>query len=236
MHSRLVAIALACTLASPALASSPAARQLSFDVFLDERPIGHQHFALRPTRDGLQVEIQAAFEVKVLRITAFEYDHTNVERWRDGCLQSIEARTNSNGTPYRVAGSALARGFVVSSNSGEQRLMECVGSFSYWDKAHLLQRTRLLNSQTGEYLAVVVRPLGAGSLKLGDRELAVERYSLRGKDLEITLAYTVDSGEWVALDSKLSSGRMLQYRRNAAEMSELAAGAAGVSLGAAGSR
>jgi hypothetical protein len=236
VQGRLVAIALAFTLASPALASAPAERRLSFDVFLDERPIGHQHFALRPTRDGLQVEIQAALEVKVLRITAFEYDHSNVERWRDGCLQSIEARTNSNGTPYRVTGSALAKGFVVSSNSGEQRLMECVGSFSYWDKAQLLARTRLLNSQTGEYLAVAMRPLGAGRLKLGDRELAVERYALRGKDLEITLAYTVDSGEWVALDSKLSSGRVLQYRRNAAEVSGIASVAAGLPLGAAASR
>jgi urease accessory protein UreE len=45
-------------------------RRLSFDVFLDERPIGFQHFNLQPTRDGVRVKTQAEFEVKVLRITA----------------------------------------------------------------------------------------------------------------------------------------------------------------------
>ena len=219
MHrKRLLAIALVCAFASSALASLPAARLLTFDVFLDERPIGFQRFALLPNRAGLRVEIQAAFAVSLLRITAFEYDHNNVEHWRGGCLHSIEARTNSNGTPYRVTGSAVSGGFLVSSNSGKQRLMECVGTFSYWDKSQLLRRAKLLNSQTGEYVSVVVRRLGGGNLKLGERDVPVERYALIGKDLDITLAYAVGSGEWVALDSLLSSGRTLRLRRSVSEL------------------
>jgi len=217
---RSIAIALALALASSAHASVDAERRLSFDVFLDERPIGHQRFALQPTADGLRVEIQAAFAVKILRLTAFAYDHTNVETWRGGCLQSIEARTNSNGTRFRVTGSARDEGFVVTSNTGERRLPDCVGSFSYWDKAQLLQRDRLLNSQTGEYLPVSVRALGTGTLRIGDHDVAVERYALRGENLEITLAYAADDGEWLALDSPLASGRTLQYRRSASELGE----------------
>ena len=219
MHrNRFCAIALVCALASSSLGSVPAARRLSFDVFLDERPIGYQHFALVPTRNGLRVEIQAAFEVRVLRFIAFEYAHDNVEQWRGGCLHSIQARTNSNGKPYRVTGRAVSEGFLVSSNSGKQRLMECVGTFSYWDKSQLLRRAKLLNSQTGEYVSVVVRRLGGGNLKLGKRDVPVERYALIGKDLDITLAYAVGSGEWVALDSLLSSGRTLRLRRSVSEL------------------
>jgi len=41
----------------------------------------------------------------------------------------------------------------------------------------------------------------------------VERFALSGRNIDITLAYAADSGEWLALDSRLESGRMLRYRR-----------------------
>jgi hypothetical protein len=194
-------------------ASSEAPRRLNFDVFLDERPIGFQHFDLQPTRDGVRVVTQAEFEVKVLRITAFEYDHRNEELWSGRCLQAIESTTNSNGTPYRVSGRAGEAGFVLGGGGLGRRLGDCVGTFAYWDRSQLAGRDRLLNSQTGEYVPVEVRPLGAGSLTLGGRDVRVERFALSGRNIDITLAYAADSGEWLALDSRLESGRMLRYRR-----------------------
>jgi hypothetical protein len=219
-----LAAALALTVlatASAARIESPGDRRLTFEVFLDERPIGTQRFALRETPDGLRVETRAELALELLRVRVFAYDHENVEQWRDGCLHSIRARTNSNGTPYRVSGSALAGGFRVESNTGEQRLDACVGTFSYWDKDQLLRRARLLNAQTGEYVPVSVRPLGTGRIALGGGEVAVERYALEGKDLSITLAYALGSGEWVALDSRVAGGRTLRYRRDAGEASAL---------------
>jgi hypothetical protein len=66
----------------PAVADTMEARQLDFDVFLDDRPIGYQRFALLPLGEGLQIETRAEFAVKFLGITAFEYFHQNVEKWR----------------------------------------------------------------------------------------------------------------------------------------------------------
>jgi hypothetical protein len=210
---RLLAAILLCGLfVSVADASSQAPRRLSFDVFLDERPIGFQHFDLQPTRDGVRVTTRAEFAVKVLRITAFEYDHRNEELWRGRCLQTIESTTNSNGTPYRVSGRAGEAGFVLGGGPG-RRLGDCVGTFAYWDRSQLAGRDRLLNSQTGDYLPVDVRPLGAGSLTLGGRDVRVERFALSGQNIDITLAYAADDGDWLALDSRLESGRMLRYRR-----------------------
>ena len=203
--------------------ATPASRaessQLNFDVFLDERPIGYQRFELHQDSDGLRIETRAEFAVTLLRIKAFAYDHRNVEQWRDGCLQSIASQTESNGKPYRVTGSSGPNGFAVTSGVGSQLLTDCVGTFSYWDKRQLLGHSKLLNAQTGEYLAVESQPLGPGTLTLGNRELAVERFVLKGKDLEITLAYSLESGEWVALDSPLFAGFTLRYRRrHAAEL------------------
>lgn len=207
--------------------STPAqpSRALHFDVFLDESPIGFQRFELASTADGLTVESRARFELTWLRIKALDYDHHDREHWRGGCLQSIESRTRQNGKDYRVTGRAGAGGFTVEGQEGRQRLAACVGTFSYWDKAQLLRQTKLLNSQTGEYLAVATRALGSGSLRLGDREIAVDRYVIEGEDLEIHLAYTRDGNEWVSLDSPLFAGRELRYRRRAADLEAPAAGA-----------
>lgn len=199
---------------SPAAAVRGAERELRFDVFLDERPIGSQHFALKPTPEGLRVETRAAFEFTLLRLKALSYDHRNVEEWRGGCLTSIESTTQQNGKPYRVTGRADASGFSVSSGLGRQQLSDCVGTFAYWDKREILKRTKLLNSQTGEYVPVVTRPLGRGTLAFGGREVAVDRYRIEGDDLEITLAYAADDDEWLALDSPLFGGWTLRYRRS----------------------
>lgn len=195
-----------------------APRELNFDVFLDERPIGYHRFALVPTADGLEVAIRAEFELRILRIKALDYDHENRERWRAGCLESIESRTEQNGKPYRVAGRVGPDGFAIESEEGRVRLTGCVGSFSYWDRRALLGRRQLLNSQTGEYVDVETRSLGTGTLEIGGRPIAVDRYEIRGEDLEIRLAYAREGGEWIALDSPLFVGQTLRYRRRAADL------------------
>lgn len=194
-------------------------RKLTFDVFLDDRAIGYQRFALTQAEEGTRIETQAEFKVKLLRITAFAYDHSNTELWRGGCLQAIDSRTDSNGKKYTVSGRARGNAFVVATNDGESRLGDCVASFAYWDRDVLLQRQRLLNSQTGEYMPVRIDALGLDRVRIGQRDVAVERYALRGPDLDITLAYAVGGGDWVALDSRLDGGRTLRYRRSPGELS-----------------
>jgi hypothetical protein len=221
----LAAASLVAVLAGPLQAAVDGdSRQLSFDVFLDERAIGFQRFSLTPAGGGTRIETQAKFEVKLLRITAFSYDHRNTEVWRGGCLQSIDARTDSNGKKFSVNGRAQGGTFVVRTKDGERTLEDCVATFAYWDKSVLLRSNLLLNSQTGEHVPVRVAALGPGTQRIGSREVAVRRYTVKGKGVDITLAYATGSDEWVALDSKLDSGRTLRYLRKAAEVDRLTAG------------
>ena len=203
-------------LAAPAVGDPAPPRQWNFEVFLDDREIGYHRFELRNAGDALRLETRAEFEVKLLIITAFEYVHSNTELWQAGCLQRIEARTDSNGKRYEVSGEQRDGGFVLATGSGTTRIEDCVGSFAYWDQ-RLLQRGRLLNSQTGEYLEVELQRLPAATVTIGNREIAVDRYSLTARDMDITLAYAAGSGDWVALDSVVDGGRTLRYRRSPAD-------------------
>ncbi|NBU26351.1 MAG: hypothetical protein EBS39_12205, partial [Gammaproteobacteria bacterium] len=169
-----------------------------------------------------RIATQAEFKVKLLRITAFAYEHRNTEVWRGDCLQSIDARTDSNGRKYSVNGRDRGSAFVVATGQGERQLGDCVASFAYWDKQLLLRSQRLLNSQTGEYVPVRIAPLGPDRLRIGQRDIVVKRYALKGQGIDITLAYTADGGDWVALDSKMDGGRTLRYRRDSAELGLLA--------------
>jgi hypothetical protein len=234
VHSRrgaclLLACCAAAMLAGAARAEPPATRQWNFKVFLDGRDIGHQHFQLRRSPEGLRLETRAQFAVKFFQLTVYAYDHHNTELWRDGCLERIESRTDSNGEHYRVSGVARGGNLLVSTGGGEQRIEDCVASFAYWDR-QLLERPRLLNSQTGEYLPVRLKSLGTGRLVLGEQAITVQRYALTAPDLDIELAYAADSGEWLALDSRLEKGRVLQYRRDPADLPSAAASALAANL------
>lgn len=215
----LITVLMAMVLAKPANANvADRVQSLNFDVFLDERPIGYQRFELTQESGGIRMQTQAEFDVKFLLITAYEYDHRNTEVWRDGCLLAIESRTDSNGKQYAVSGRVKGNAFHVETNESEQKFEDCVSSFAYWDKNILLQRRKLLNSQTGEYMPVRIEVLGRDRIRLGDRDVSVERYVLKGKGLDIRLAYTVEGGAWVALDNRLEGGRTLSYRRSPAEL------------------
>jgi hypothetical protein len=187
-------------------------REWRFSVSVDGRPIGEQSFVLTEDAGRSQVTIRARFQVRVLFVPVYRYEHDNREEWQDGCLVRIDALTRDNGENLFVHGEQRGETFVVEGPNGRQRLPPCVNTFAYWDRA-FLAADRLLNSQTGEYTPVnVVGTPRQEMLKVGDRELASERYTLEGPDFSIELWYSPE-GEWLALESTTNEGRKLRYER-----------------------
>lgn len=183
----------------------------TFRVLLDGRDIGQHEF--RVVRDGAvqRVEIDAQFDVKVLFFNAYRYRHRNVETWRDGCLVSIEASTDDNGTRLEVAGQVGQDGFEVDSGGEAETFDErCVRSFAYWNPT-ILTASRLLNAQTGELVDVVVEELGTDEVSAGKLLLPAARYRIRMDDGSIDLWYHRDSGQWLALEAPTEGGRVLRY-------------------------
>ncbi len=190
-----------------------------FDVFLGDKAIGYHRFSATALDNAWLVQNEADFEVRFLFIKAFEYEHNNSEVWQDGCLRSIDARTNSNGKRLEVLGRQQDDSFVLESDIGQKAVDDCVASFAYWDR-DLLQRNRLLNAQTGEYVPVDLKRLPDDQLKIGQQLFDVERLHLSAKDLDIIVSYDVASGQWLGLESTLKNGRTLLYKRNAGYLPE----------------
>ncbi len=209
MKAILLAVAVWC-LAAP-LGAEPADHH--FRVFLDGDEIGTHSFRFQPLGDGpahYRLVSEASYEVKILFVKVYQYDHRSVETWRQGCLEDIQAVTDDNGEKFQVAGEQLDTSFRVEVN-GERRTLEegCVGTFAYWEP-DLLTAPRLLNSQTGELEDVALERLGERPLPW-DETIEATALSLESEAGTIRLWYHRE-GHWLGLRSRLGNGRVLEYR------------------------
>lgn len=187
-------------------------RSWNFKVYLDKKEIGYQNFKLTPKPNGSNVSIEAKFDVEYLFINFYSYRHNNREAWQDGCLQSIESKTEDNGEKFFVLGSTQNEVFTIKTQMGEQHLKGCIKTFSYWD-ANFLNSTHLLNSQTGEFSPVEIRKLGNTEINVSGQLIPAVRYHISTRDFEIELWYSPDHSEWLALQSTTVDGSVLRYQR-----------------------
>lgn len=204
---------LASTLlaAAPAVTAAESVREWLFEVSLDGKPIGEHRFTVGTDGERTTVRSRARFDVKVLGFTAYRYRHEADEVWRKGCLESLRARTDDDGTALAVDAEPVdGAGLRVTSPKGIASYPGCVMGFAYWNPA-MLQQSRLLNVQTGEYLAVAVAPLAEQPVQVRGEPVPAKRWKLTGPDNPLELWYGSD-GQWLALDSTVTGGRKLRYR------------------------
>lgn len=196
-------------LLAPLAAGADTGQEWRFRVYLDDREIGHHHISL--TRNGAESRLlsRAEFDVTFLSIPLFSYRHEATEVWDHGCLQRIASSTDENGTGYRVQGAVQGAAFRVTTQAGEQLLPACISSFAYWDR-DFLNRDRLLDPQTGEYLDVEVHYLGEQTIRVRSRETRAHHYRLDTGKTGIELWYS-QADHWLALASTTEDGRLVRY-------------------------
>jgi hypothetical protein len=194
---------------SPAIAAESDSRTLLFDVYLDGKKIGFHRFEIDNAGDGPSVLSEASFDVKFLFVTAFSYRHNTTERWAEGCLEKIEARTDSNGNRLEVNGLRTQGGFLIDNGGQQTALPDCVMTFAYWNPV-FLDQPRLLNPQTGEYVDVDVEELGTDTVEIAGRQVVARSVRITAPKVDIRLWYS-ESAEWLALESVAKGGRIIRY-------------------------
>ncbi|MFZ1613443.1 MAG: DUF6134 family protein [Holophaga sp.] len=200
----------ASLLATPGFAQAPDQRW-SFRVFLDEKPIGSHVFTLRDLGAVRELKSQANFAVKFLMLTAYRYEHTAIEQWRGGCLVSMNASTDDDGTKLAVSTQQEGSNLMVVANGIRTPLSGCVKSFAYWNP-EILGADRLLNAQTGQWEAVIIEAQGRDTFPNAQgQRVSAKRYRIVGPKQPIVLWYD-DANRWIGLESNVGKGRKLTYR------------------------
>ena len=206
-------IRTACIFSSMSLFAFPAlAEEWAFDVFLDKNKIGKHTFTLDQNR---QLTSHAKFNVKVLFINAYHYDHTVKESWKEDCLTSIQANTIENKVVTNIKGIKKDAGFEISDGKTTQTLPICTMTFAYWNPKILMQH-RLLNPQNAEYLNTRFEQLGTETITVKGQAVVATHYKLKGdlngkNKLDIELWYNAKN-EWVALKSTTPEGYIINYK------------------------
>ncbi|MEZ5649764.1 MAG: DUF6134 family protein [Burkholderiaceae bacterium] len=194
--------------------------QWDFTVLLDDKVVGTHGFSRTRAADGdggnLNISSRADFAVRFLGLTVYRYRHEATERWRDGCLESIEAHTNDDGRLNEVSGRRLAAGFTIetrdpsaSTPPGRDSAPGCTSSFAYWDPR--LDRHRLLlDPGTGQMTAVSFEDLPPREIEVAGRPIAVRGMRILGAAQPIDVWY--DARGWAGLDTTVAGDRRLSYR------------------------
>ena len=195
------------------LFSSPLlAKEWAFDVYLDKSKIGLHTFKL--DQNNLLTS-RAKFNVKVLFINAYSYDHTAKEQWQGDCLSRLEANTIEDKVVTNVIGSKKDRNFEIGDGKDSQILPECVMTFAYWNPK-ILQQGKLLNPQNAQYLDTKFENLGTKTIDVKGKPTETQHYKLNGSlngksKLNIELWYA-DNKDWVALKSTTPEGYVIKYK------------------------
>jgi hypothetical protein len=187
-----------------------AAREWPFKVYLDGKEIGQHSFVVNE-KDGVRELLSSAkFNVKILFINAYSYDHIAKESWQGDCLTSLQAHTQENKEVTNVEGKLGDQAFLLDSPKGKQTLPACVMTFAYWNPKMLTQ-SKLLNPQTGEWLDIKIRSLGNEKIDVRGQQVQAEHFKLDATKLKIDLWYSPDK-EWLALKSTTPEGYEISYK------------------------
>mgnify|MGYP001813639568 FL=1 len=181
----------------------------NFRVMLDDTPIGYHKVNVDIIDNIKTVHTRANFDVRILFIPVYSYEHETRERWEDNCLVDISSTTDDNGEDYFISSIKKEDRLAVETRNGTIALGGCVRTFAYWD-VDLLNSQLLLNTQTGEYETVSISDMGTGQLTIDDEQIEARHFRLVAEELTIDLWYTKDM-HWLALESVTESGAVLRY-------------------------
>jgi Family of unknown function (DUF6134) len=191
--------------------SSSIAQEWAFDVYLDKSKIGKHTFTL----NNNTLISRAKFNVKILFINAYKYDHTSKEEWQNDCLSNIDVNTIENKITTKVTGKKTTAGFEITDGKTKQTLPECIMTFAYWNPK-ILSQSQLLNPQNAEYLDAKFEKLADETISVKGKPTETTHYKLKGalggkNKLNIELWYNQDN-EWVALKSITPEGYSINYK------------------------
>jgi len=189
----------------------PAANTLAFRIMRDGTRIGTHALTFQKSVDALTVHVEVEISVYLGPIRLFHYNHKNVECWRAGRLESMDAATDYDGTPA-FATLRREKSEIVAEGSSAARYTAPANvlAATHWNKAEL--GVPLVNPENGMLLRPIISNVGTDSVPLASGAIVPAQH-FAWRDAEtLDLWYGAD-GSWTALTAVTKTGTRLVYER-----------------------
>ncbi|MBI1340905.1 hypothetical protein GC169_11960 [bacterium] len=209
----VVGLAALALLSTPLAATADArwwpsdGEKLSFKVLRNGQPFGGHVVAFQVRGDELVVETGVDLKAKIGPITAYHYAQTSREVWKDRKLLSLDARTKRGGKWYEVSARATLEGVRIAGSAFKGMAPADIIPSSHWNIDQFRSR-KMLSTESGELIPVVVEDLGTEMVKVGAREVRAQKFLL---DADIDALFWFDeAGRWVKCAFN-ADGQKIEY-------------------------
>jgi hypothetical protein len=185
-------------------------QDLEFKIVRDGDDVGHHRITFRKDAEKLVVRSDLKIEVKILAFTAYRYEQTRSEVWRDRQLVALASVANDDGTFYDIKGQAGPNGLRVTSRGKSWTLpIDSVPS-SYWNVSMVTAKDHpLIDAQSGTILDATVNMIGQERIRAGGKEIVATHYRL-GTERPRDIWYDAQ-GRWVKMRAKGSDGSVAEW-------------------------
>ncbi|MGE5506696.1 MAG: DUF6134 family protein [Actinomycetota bacterium] len=184
---------------------------LSFTVLRNGEPVGTHVVRFRPEANGLDVAIDTNVVVKIAMIPVYRFEHHGHETWRADHLETLESKTNDDGTHHTLAAHAAPGGLEVVGDGSTSRLPAGVVPASLWNRATVAQAS-LMNTLDGHGMTVKITDLGPETVAVHGVARPAHHYAMAG-DLARELWYD-DAGTLVQVRFKAKDDSDIRYVLN----------------------
>jgi hypothetical protein len=153
-----------------------------FNVSVDGKDAGKYTMTITKQDDGsVTVACDAHVKVKVLGVTAYHYDYTGTEVWKDGRLVSLKSGCDDDGKRHSVSAVAGERGLRVTVDGREKVVRGDV----YLTSACLLPGPKmrdgaipLMEADDGKEIDGKMQSVSSGTMNVAGQAVTVTRYRL----------------------------------------------------------
>jgi hypothetical protein len=174
-------VLLAAVLPIPAAdAAQVLPQKLEFDVVREGTVVGRHRITFHQEGGKLLVHSKLAIQVKVLFVTAYRYEQTREEVWRDGRLIAFTSTTDDDGTRYAITGAAGPKRIEVTSGKESWTLPADSLPASYWNMSMVAGHSPLVDPQSGKVLDARFIKVGQETVEVGGEKIAATHYAIAG--------------------------------------------------------
>ena len=183
--------------------------KIAFDVFRKGSPVGTHEVTFR--RDGEDIIAKTRFEVsiKIFVVPVYYYLYTSTERWREGKLISLTAKTNDNGDVSDLQVTRDNDALVLTGTGGDFTAPGTIYPTTHWNSG-AIGSTQVINTITGKINNVELQDRGIETVTSKHGALQANHFAYQG-DLTTEVWYD-SAGKWVKMRFPGKDGVMIEYQ------------------------